>query len=112
MASGPMLSFSQDVITINRLSGVEVATVMTETKTYADFKYEDVASAEFETAANTIGTTWRTPAMPGSTGGVKTDRFFVIKDCGGNYYKLQFLSFGSGDSGERGRPELQYELLK
>ena len=50
--------------------------------------------------------------MPGSTGGVKTDRFFVIKDCGGNYYKLQFLSFGSGDSGERGRPELQYELLK
>lgn len=112
MASGPVFSFSQDVITINTLSGVEVAAVMAETKAYADFKYADIASAEFETAANTVGTTWRTPAMPGATGGVKTDRFYVVKDCGGNYYKLQFLSFGSGDSGERGRPEFKYELLK
>lgn len=112
MASGSVLSFSQDVITINTLSGVEVATVMTETKSYADFGYADIASAEFRTEANTIGTTWRTPAMPGTTGGVKTDRFYVVKDCGGNCYKLQFLSFGSGDSGERGRPELKYELLK
>ena len=112
MASGEMLSFSQDVITINTISGVEVATVMTETKSYADFKLADVGSAEFETDADIIGATWRTPAMPGTSGGVKTDRFYVFKDCAENYYKLQFLSFGSGDNGERGRPELKYELLK
>lgn len=112
MSSGTMLSFSQDVITINSLSDVEVATVMTETKSYADFKLADTGSAAFVKTANTVGTTWRTPAMPGATGGVKADRFYVVKDCGGNYYKLQFLSFGSGDDGERGRPELQYELLK
>lgn len=112
MASGPVLSFSQDVITINTVSEVEVATVMTETKSYADFQRSDVASSVFEKAANTVGTTWRSPAMPGTTAGVKTDRFYVVKDCAGNYYKLQFLSFGSGDNGERGRPELKYELLK
>ena len=44
--------------------------------------------------------------------GVKADRFFVIKDCAENYYKLRFLKFGSGDDGERGRPQLEYELLK
>ena len=67
----------------------------------------------FQTEANTIGTNWRTPAMPGvENPGVKADRFFVIKDCAENYYKLRFLKFGSGDDGERGRPQLEYELLK
>ena len=80
---------------------------------HADFKRADVASAEFQTEANTIGTNWRTPAMPGvENPGVKADRFFVIKDCAENYYKLRFLKFGSGDDGERGRPQLEYELLK
>lgn len=113
MASGPVISFTQDVITINNLGGAETAIVMTDTKSYADFKRADVASAEFQTEANTIGTNWRTPAMPGvENPGVKADRFFVIKDCAENYYKLRFLKFGSGDDGERGRPQLEYELLK
>lgn len=113
MASGPVISFTQDVITINNLGGAETAIVMTDTKSYADFKLADVASAEFQTEANTIGTDWRTPAMPGvENPGVKADRFFVIKDCAENYYKLRFLKFGSGDDGERGRPQLEYELLK
>mgnify|MGYP000041275419 FL=1 len=108
-----MISFTQDVITINNLGGAETAIVMTDTKSYADFKRADVASAEFQTEANTIGTNWRTPAMPGvENPGVKADRFFVIKDCAENYYKLRFLKFGSGDDGERGRPQLEYELLK
>lgn len=82
MASGPVISFTQDVITINNLGGAETAIVMTDTKSYADFKRADVASAEFQTEANTIGTNWRTPAMPGvENPGVKADRFFVIKDC-------------------------------
>lgn len=113
MASGPVISFTQDVITINNLGGAETAIVMTDTKSYADFKLADVVSAEFQTEANTIGTDWRTPAMPGvENPGVKADRFFVIKDCAENYYKLRFLKFGSGDDGERGRPQLEYELLK
>lgn len=61
MASGPVISFTQDVITINNLGGAETAIVMTDTKSYADFKRADVASAEFQTEANTIGTNWRTP---------------------------------------------------
>ena len=113
MASGPVISFTQDVITINNLGGAETAIVMTDTKSYADFKRADVASAEFQTEANTIGTNWRTPAMPGvENPGVKADRFFVIKDCAENYYKLRFLKFGSGADGARGRPQLEYELLK
>jgi hypothetical protein len=52
--------------------------------------------------------------MPGVTNaGVKTDRFYVLKDSYGNYYKLRFTKFGTGTDGtERGRPEIEYALLK
>lgn len=83
--------------------------------TYDNFKVTDITSkADFEKKANVIGTTWRTPAMPGVTNaGVKTDRFYVLKDSYGNYYKLRFTKFGTGTDGtERGRPEIEYALLK
>lgn len=113
MNSGPMLSFSQDVITINRHSGVAVATVMlgegeTLAQKYQSYTLADAQAAEFEVDADIIGTTWRDPFGKK----VKTDRFFVIRDCGGNYYKLQFLSFIEDEGGERGRPEIGYVLLK
>ena len=108
-----MLSFSQDVITINRHSGAAVATVMlgegeTLAQKYQNYTLADAQAAEFEVDADIIGTTWRDPFGKK----VKTDRFFVIRDCGGNYYKLQFLSFIEDEGGERGRPEIGYALLK
>ena len=116
MASGPVTSFSQDVVTSNSVGGVETAVVMVdEQTTYDNFKVTDITSkADFEKKANVIGTTWRTPAMPGVTNaGVKTDRFYVLKDSYGNYYKLRFTKFGTGTDGtERGRPEIEYALLK
>ena len=115
MASGPVTSFSQDVVYSNSVGGVETALVMVdESTTYAGFSKADLSQVEFQTVANVIGTTWRTPAMPGVTNaGVKKDRFFVVKDPYGNYYKLRFTKFGTGDDGtERGKPEIEYALLK
>lgn len=115
MSSGAVTSFSQDVVYSNRMGGVETALVMVDgSTTYDSFSKSDLSKAEFQTVANVIGTTWRTPAMPGVTNpGVKTDRFWVVKDPYGNYYKLRFTKFGTGDDGtERGKPEIQYSLLK
>lgn len=115
MASGPVTSFSQDVVYSNNVGGVETALVMVdEGTTYDGFSKADLSKVEFQTVANVIGTTWRTPAMPGVTNaGVKKDRFFVVKDPYGNYYKLRFTKFGTGDDGtERGKPEIEYALLK
>lgn len=115
MASGPVTSFSQDVVYSNSVGGVETALVMVdENTTYDGFSKADLSNVEFQTVANVIGTTWRTPAMPGVTNaGVKKDRFFVVKDPYGNYYKLRFTKFGTGDDGtERGKPEIEYALLK
>lgn len=106
----------QDFITINKLAGVTAAEVLTSTGgTYADFNESKIASVTFLTASDVIGTKWRTAGgIPGSTAvaGVKTDRFYVIKDSAGNVYKIKFLTYISADGGERGKPTLQYELVK
>ncbi|MHA3788542.1 HmuY family protein [Flavobacterium hauense] len=54
---------------------------------------------------------WRTEAGPNTTMGVRTDRFFVIKDAEGNYYKVLFRAL-KNDAGERGYPIFEYKLLK
>ena len=42
---------------------------------------------------------------------VHTDRFFVIKDANGNFYKVLFRAL-KNDLGERGYPVFEYKLLQ
>jgi hypothetical protein len=104
----------QDYVAINSLGGVSAAQIMTTTVTYTDFKEANIAGVTWLTAPDVIGTKWRAAAVPGAgtPAGVRTDRFYVIKDGAGNIYKLQFLSYTSTDGGERGKPTLKYELVK
>jgi hypothetical protein len=105
----------QDYVAINKLGGVSGAQILnTGTLTYATFKESDITAVTWSTAADVIGTKWRGAAVPSSTtpAGVRTDRFYVIKDAAGNVYKLQFLSYTSTDGGERGKPTMKYELVK
>ncbi len=99
-----------DFVYINHLAGVQAAEVMTSTVAYADYGETHVAGTTFSNNKNIIGGNWRT-ASPSGTG-VKTDRFYVIKDAAGNIYKLKFISFSSSDGGERGKPVIEYKLVK
>jgi hypothetical protein len=104
----------QDYVAINKVGGVSGAQIMNTTVTYADFKEANIAAVTWSTAPDVIGTKWRGAAIPGSTtpAGVRTDRFYIIKDAAGNVYKIQFLSYTNTDGGERGKPTLKYELVK
>lgn len=100
----------QDYIAINNLAGVSAAEVVnTSTITYASFTESNISSSTFLTTRDAIGSKWRV-----TTGtGIKSDRFYVIKDGAGNYYKLRFVSMGVGsDGGERGKPVFEYKLIK
>lgn len=102
-----------DMVFINNLAGVSAASVATTTKTYAAFSESDVASVSFSSARDVIGSKWRTsPNQQGVGGGVSTDLFYVIKDGSGNVYKLKFVSYISGDGGTRGKPVIEYKLVK
>jgi hypothetical protein len=106
----------QDFIGINNLAGVTAAEIMIATGgAYADFNEAKIASVTFLNTSDVIGTKWRVAGgIPGSTAvaGVRTDRFYVIKDSAGNVYKLKFLSYISSDGGERGKPKFEYALVK
>lgn len=106
-----------DLIFINHLGGVSAAEVIfegTDNPTYADFTEADLSGVTFSNERNVISSNWR--ATTGAQPGVRTDRFYLIKDASGNVYKLRFISMGAGDppvdGGKRGYPELEYTLVK
>ena len=103
-----------DFVYSNSLAGVQAA----EATTADGFSYDTFAAADlsstrlvYSATRDAIGSKWRVTS--GATVGIKTDRFYVVKDAGGNYYKLKFISAGIGqDGGQRGYPEIAYKLIK
>lgn len=103
----------QDFVSLNYLGGAQateiIKTTATEAETaYASFAEADLTGLVFLQTRDAIGSKWRT-----TTGaGIRRERFYVVKDTEGNFYKLRFLTMGVGDAGERGRPVIEYALVK
>ncbi|MFZ6010934.1 MAG: HmuY family protein [Bacteroidota bacterium] len=97
----------QDIVLLNRHS-VQVAKVLASSVSYADFKESDLSALTFNSSQIAIGADWRrtlpAPAI------AYEDRFYVVKDADGNYYKLRFLSLTT--DGQRGRPRIEFALVK
>jgi len=98
-----------DIVFSNNLGGVTLAEVLTSTVTYANYAEANIATTTFLNTRDVIGSAWRSTS-PAT--GVKTDRFYVVKDGSGNVYKLKFVSMGAGDGGVRGKPVIEYKLVK
>lgn len=114
---GSMVPYNfSDLIALNHLSNVQAkekiyADATTAAAAYTAFNKDSVNKSENAVVAGrwTIGSTWRgtQPAV-----GAFQDRFYIIKDANGNYYKLKCLSMGAGtDGGTRGKPKFQYDLI-
>lgn len=103
-----------DFVYTNREAGVQAAEATTaDGFNYDSFALTDVNNAKlvYSSQKDAIGSKWRVTS--GTPLGIKTDRFYVVKDPAGNYYKLKFISAGIGqDGGQRGYPEIAYKLLK
>jgi len=102
-----------DFITTNMKGGTKVYQVLTSEFTYDAFVKTNIVEANFTTSATDqriIGSNWRNGGGPSTLPSVKTDRFYVIKDVTGNYYKVKFLAM-TNDAGVRGNPTIQYAIL-
>lgn len=104
-----------DFIVSNMKGGTQAYQVLVaEGGSYADFTKAKVVEANFTVSATdqrAIGSSWRSGGGPGSLPSIKTDRFYVVKDASGNYYKVKFLAM-TNDAGERGHSTLEYSILK
>lgn len=102
----------QDFVLLNYAAGAEAAEVLETTVTYANYAEANIATTIFAKTRDAIGSKWRVTS-PGATTGIRKDRFYVVKDPLGNIYKLKFVSMGLGaDGGERGKPVIEYKLVK
>ncbi len=77
---------------------------------YSNFKSNDIDASKFIfNDQRAIGDHWRT--VTGSNGAqVYGDRFYIIKDAEGFFFKLRFNKM-MNDKGERGYPQFEYEIL-
>lgn len=103
-----------DLIAVNYLAGVQVkvktyADAATATAAYTAFNKDSLATNTVVAGRWTIGSSWRS-TQPAT--GAKQDRFYIIKDANGNYYKFKCLAMGVGsDGGTRGKPDFKYTLI-
>ncbi len=99
-----------DMVMINNRDGVTAAEIMTSEVSYDEYSESNINTTTFSNDRAVIGSKWRVAGQSGSN--VLTDRFYVIKDTKGNYYKLKFISFTESDGGTRGKPVIAYKLVK
>jgi hypothetical protein len=98
-----------DLVFTNGLGGAQAAEVLNSTVSYDNYNESNIAATSFSGRADLIGSNWRNTQ---GTIGVKTDRFYVIKDAAGNVYKLKWINFHPSDNGKRGYPKLEFKLVK
>jgi len=96
-----------DFVVNNLKAGVKVYEVNTSSFAYSAFSLANVSEASFLDDQRVIGADWRNVF----TGSAFTDRFFVLKDADGNFYKIRMLAF-LNDGGVRGYPKFEYQLLQ
>lgn len=102
--------FFQDVVLQNR-NGVETVELLTaNVGSYENFGATNLAGLVYSTNQLGIGTKWRSGGGPGSAPAIRSDRFYIIKDKDGNIYKLRFTALTQ--DGQRGRPQIEFALLK
>lgn len=108
--------FYADFVITNTAAGVsayQVNVTGSLDQAYKAFKRSDVdASKLISNDQRAIGDKWRTTTGTAEIQGafVYTDRFFVIRDASGFYFKLRFNKMKNID-GERGHPNFVFDPL-
>lgn len=113
----PMSYVFADMVLINTKSNVgaymvKVPAGQTVDDAYDKFTKSSVDATKFDSNdQRAIGSQWR-GIIPGTSSGasVYTDRFFIVRDADGMYYKLKFLGMTNSE-GTRGFPKFDYRLL-
>lgn len=104
-----------DFVTTNNVGGVAVYEIIVPStssgvEAFTNFKTSDIDQSKFiRNDQRIIGANWRNPV---GTNGLEVygDRFYIVKDAEGFYFKLRFTRL-TNTAGERGRPQFEYKPL-
>jgi hypothetical protein len=111
---GTILYGYSDFIVSNRLGGTKVYQVLVAGDvTYEAFTKVNIVETNFDASSldqRIIGANWRNGGSQSTLPSIKTDRFYVVKDAAGNYYKIKFLAM-TNEVGVRGYTTFEYAIL-
>jgi len=99
-----------DYIILNHYSTTSAIVMIEGNTTYEDFSIQQAQNLTFNNEINAIGSNWRQGGGPSSAPAVYEDRFFVIQDSQGSYYKIKFISMYD-ENNERGLTTFEFEIL-
>jgi hypothetical protein len=68
-------------------------------------------SLNFSRKLNEIGYDWKAYDQDANQYTIVPNKYFVIRDVTGNYFKIKFVSFYN-DQGIKGFPKMAWEYLK
>lgn len=109
--NGTLAYFFQDLVYHNIYGGVSVVQVLESDIAYHNVSEQNLASLTLNSDNRlTVGSGWRSGGGPNSAPSIRNDRYYILKDVNGNYYKVRFLSLTK--DGERGKPSFEYALVK
>lgn len=115
MGKGDVTYGYSDFIVSNMKGGTKVYQVLVaDGGSYADFTKAKVVEDKFTVSATdqrVIGASWRNGGGPNSLPSIRTDRFYVVKNAAGNYYKVKFLGL-TNVAGARGNASVEFAILK
>lgn len=109
--NGTLAYYFQDLVYHNIYGEVSVVQVLDSEIAYENFTEQNLPLLTLNSDNRlTIGSSWRSGGGPNSLPSIRNDRYYILQDVNGNYYKVRFLSLTK--DGERGKPSFEYELVK
>ncbi|UJP65646.1 HmuY family protein [Mongoliitalea daihaiensis] len=109
--NGTLAYFFQDLVFHNIYGGVTAVQVLESEIGYDNFNETHLPGLTLNADNRlTIGSNWRGGGGPNMAPTIRNDRFYIVKDTRGNFYKVRFVSLTR--DGERGRPSFEYALVK
>ncbi len=91
------------------LNAAGVEAYMEEEISYEDFQAGNIDPSRMSTNCNAIGHTWK---QFSDQYFIFKNKSYIIKDREGRYFKLRFLSFYDSQTGQKGFPSFEFELLQ
>ena len=86
----------------------DVSAYIIEDIAYEDISIDNFDESKLSTKLNIIGHTWKQFSDQYS---ILQNRSYIVKDRNGYLFKLHFLSFYDPETGQKGYPSFEFELL-
>ncbi len=95
----------------NGVTGTMVKDSLPNYKPFSDFTFSDCANHTFVQNSDVIGYAWKEYDFNSSSFLIIPNKYFIIKDVAGIYYKIRLIDFYNSLTGDKGFITFEYQRI-